>query len=90
MLILTRKLNESVIIADNIEVKILEVKGDQVSVGFTAPRKISIYRKEIFEAIQNQNLQAASNSMEMMEKAKSALGPRLSRSTTNLLAKGVM
>lgn len=60
MLILTRKSNESVIIGSNIEIKILEIRGDQVSIGFSAPRNISIHRKEIFEAIQQENLQAVS------------------------------
>lgn len=60
MLILTRKSNESVIIGNNIEIKILDVRGDQVSIGFSAPREISIYRKEVHEAIQAQNKEAAS------------------------------
>lgn len=60
MLILTRKSNESIIIGNNIEVKVLEIRGDQVSLGFSAPRNISIHRKEVFEAIQQENLQAVS------------------------------
>jgi carbon storage regulator len=53
MLVLTRKVNESVIIADDIEVKILGVRGDQVSIGFSAPREVAIFRKEVHEAIKN-------------------------------------
>lgn len=59
MLILTRKSNESVVIGNNIEIRILEVRGDQVSLGFTAPREVSIFRKEVHEAIQLQNKAAA-------------------------------
>jgi carbon storage regulator len=62
MLILTRKSNESVIIGNDIEVRILDVRGDQVSLGFTAPRKVAIYRKELYEAIQAQNRDAAGSS----------------------------
>lgn len=60
MLILTRKSNESVIIGNNIEIRILDVRGDQVSIGFAAPRDITIHRKEVYEAIQSQNKEAAS------------------------------
>jgi carbon storage regulator len=59
MLILTRKSNESVIIGKDIEIRILSVHGDQISLGFSAPRSIPIYRKEVFEAIQSQNREAA-------------------------------
>ena len=48
MLVLTRKLDESVILGSNIEVKVLGIRGDQVSLGFTAPHEISIYRKEVY------------------------------------------
>jgi len=58
MLVLTRKSEQSVIIGRNIEVKILSVHGDQVSLGFSAPGDVSIYRKEVYEAIQSQNQQA--------------------------------
>ena len=58
MLVLTRKSEESVIIGNNIEVKVLAVRGDQVSLGFSAPDVVSIYRKEVFDAIQKENLQA--------------------------------
>ncbi len=61
MLVLTRKINESVIIGGQIEVRVLACRGnDQVSLGFVAPRSISIYRKEVFDAIQAENRQAAS------------------------------
>ena len=58
MLVLTRKSEQSVIIGQTIEVKILGVHGDQVSLGFSAPDDVSIYRKEVYEASQLQNRQA--------------------------------
>lgn len=54
MLVLTRKVNESVVIANDIEVKILGVRGDQVSIGFSAPREVTIHRKEVHEAIKDE------------------------------------
>ena len=46
MLILTRKLNESITIGDNIEISVVEIKGDQVKIGINAPREIKVYRKD--------------------------------------------
>lgn len=59
MLALSRKLNESVIIGGNIEFTILEIKGDQVKIGITAPKSLQIYRKEIYDQIQEENRQSA-------------------------------
>ena len=58
MLALTRKKNESIIISDNIEVIVLSVQGDQVKLGISAPRTISVHRKEIYEQIQQENMAA--------------------------------
>ena len=63
MLILSRKINESIIIGDNIEVMVVEVKGDQVKLGISAPREVSLYRGEIFQAIQEENKNAAKSSL---------------------------
>ena len=59
MLALTRKRGESVIIGDNIEVVMLGIQGEQVKLGFVAPRTVSIYRKEVYEQIQKENIEAA-------------------------------
>lgn len=59
MLILSRKTNESIIIGDNIEVMIVEIKGDQVKLGIKAPKEVSLYRGEIYLAIQEENKEAA-------------------------------
>lgn len=60
MLALTRKKNEALVINNNIEITVLEVKGDQVKLGISAPREIPIYRKEVYIQIQEAN-KAASN-----------------------------
>ncbi len=55
MLTLSRKKNESVVINNNIEVTILDVKGDQIKIGISAPKEVPIYRKEIYLQIQESN-----------------------------------
>ena len=55
MLTLSRKKNESVVINNNIEITILDIKGDQVKVGIAAPKEVPIYRKEIYLQIQESN-----------------------------------
>ena len=59
MLALTRKKNEALIINNNIEITILEVKGDQVKIGISAPKEVPIYRKEVYVQIQEANKAAA-------------------------------
>ena len=60
MLVLSRKKDQGIIIGENIELTIIEIQGDQVRIGIKAPRNVSIYRKEIFLEIQNENKKAAS------------------------------
>lgn len=55
MLVLTRKVNQSIIIGDGVEVVVLEVRGEQVRLGIRAPRDVAVHRKEIFDQIQAEN-----------------------------------
>ncbi|NMA73293.1 MAG: carbon storage regulator CsrA [Bacteroidales bacterium] len=59
MLALSRKVNESLMIGNDIEITILEVKGDQVKIGINAPKSVPIYRKELYIQIQESNKEAA-------------------------------
>lgn len=59
MLALSRRCNESIMLGNDIEVSILEVKGDQVKIGIKAPKSLPIYRKEIYLQIQQSNAEAA-------------------------------
>ncbi|MCR4618509.1 MAG: carbon storage regulator CsrA [Lachnospiraceae bacterium] len=61
MLALSRKKNEALIINNNVEVTILEIKGDQVKIGINAPKEIPVYRKEVYLQIQNANKEAATD-----------------------------
>ena len=59
MLILTRKLGETIRIADEIKITFLEIKGKQLRIGIDAPKNISIHREEVYQMIQKQNILAA-------------------------------
>lgn len=58
MLALSRKQNEAIIIGNDIEVTILEVKGEQVKIGITAPKSVPVYRKELYVQIKDVNKEA--------------------------------
>ena len=69
MLALSRKKNEALVIDNKIAVTILEIKGDQVKVGITAPKEVPIYRKEVYLQIQEANKQALeTESLEALKK----------------------
>ncbi|MBD8943264.1 MAG: carbon storage regulator [Clostridiales bacterium] len=59
MLALSRKKDEAIVINNNIEVTVLEVKGDHVKLGISAPKSVPIYRKEVYLQIQESNREAA-------------------------------
>ena len=58
MLALSRKKKEAIVINNNIEITILEVKGDQVKIGISAPKEVPVYRKEVYLQIQEANQEA--------------------------------
>lgn len=68
MLVLSRKKGESIMIGDQIELKVLSIDGDQVKLGIVAPKTVKVHRSEVFEAIQEQNKQSMQNvSMELFK-----------------------
>lgn len=58
MLALTRKKGESLIINSNIEITVLEIRGDQIKLGISAPKEVPVYRKEVYLQIQQENKEA--------------------------------
>lgn len=70
MLVLSRKKDESIMIGDQIEIKILAVDGEQIKIGIVAPKAVKVHRSEVFEAIQAQNKEALSstNFLEQLKK----------------------
>lgn len=61
MLALSRKKGEALMINNDIEVTVLDIKGEQVKIGISAPKQVSIYRKEVYQQIQEANKEAAGN-----------------------------
>ena len=61
MLALSRKQGESIVIGNNIEITVLEAKGDQVKIGISAPKSVPVYRNEIYAQIQEENREAVAN-----------------------------
>ncbi len=70
MLVLSRKKDESIMIGDQIEIKILAVDGEQIKIGIVAPKTVKVHRSEVFEAIQAQNKEALSASTSFLEQLK--------------------
>lgn len=64
MLALSRKTNESIIIGNDIEITILEVKGEQVKIGIKAPKSIPVYREEVYAQIKEANKEAAADAVQ--------------------------
>ena len=71
MLALSRKKNEALIVNNNIEITVLEIKGEQVKLGISAPKEVPVYRKEVYVQIQEANQEAVS--VEGMEALKNLL-----------------
>lgn len=74
MLILSRKINESIMINDDIEVSVVDLKGDHVKLGIKAPKTIKVYRQEVYQAIQEENKAAASAQPASFKDLESLLG----------------
>ena len=59
MLVLSRKRDESIVIGNNVVITIVDIRGDKVRLGITAPTEIDVHRQEVYEAIQRENLRNA-------------------------------
>lgn len=74
MLVLTRKLNESINIGTDIEIFVVEIKDDHVKIGIKAPKDVPVYRAEIFKSILEENSLAAATPGEALQKLSEILG----------------
>lgn len=80
MLVLSRKINQSVMIGDDIEIIVLETKGDTAKLGIVAPRDVKVFRQEIYLAIKDENTKSAQASS--VEAASSLLKDALKKRKT--------
>jgi len=74
MLVLSRQRDETIMIGDDIEITIVDIRGDKVRLGITAPATIPVHRKEVYEAIQRENREAAKVKMEDLPNLPKAPG----------------
>lgn len=72
MLVLSRQRNESIMIGDDVEITIVDVRGDKVRLGITAPREIPVHRREIYDTIQREKAAAAAAEKSAGEKPEKA------------------
>ena len=73
MLVLSRKVGESIVIGDDVVVTILEIRGDLIRVGIDAPKRVKVHRSEVFEASEAANKEAVAPTLEAMSEFASAI-----------------
>ncbi len=76
MLVLTRAVNEAIMIGDDIEITIVDVRGDKVRLGIRAPSHVAVHRKEVYLSIQQANLEAAQSLPESLEELRKLMEQR--------------
>lgn len=79
MLVLSRKRDESILIGDDVEITVIDVRGDTVKLGVSAPKSVAVYRKEVYEAIQRENIAAAQSAGQDLTSLAKALRERKRR-----------
>lgn len=76
MLVLTRKLGESIAIDDHIKIVVVQIKGKQVRLGIKAPKETKIHREEVYKAIQDQNTEASMADMDQISELSKELNKK--------------
>ena len=70
MLVLSRLKDESIMVGDNVEITIVDVRGDKVRLGITAPKEIPVHRMEVYEAIQREKVPPAGDSLNINDRQR--------------------
>jgi carbon storage regulator len=91
MLVLSRQRDETIMIGDDIEITVVDIRGDKVRLGITAPSKVAVHRKEVYEAIKRENEQASrvGNDLAMFGRPSMKGVPSLARTRTSQLSSGL-
>ena len=74
MLVLSRQKNEAIMIGDDVEITVVDIRGDRVRLGITAPKSVRVHRKEIYEAIRRENIEASRTKLEDLSALDTLLG----------------
>lgn len=73
MLVLSRQRDETIMIGDDIEITVVDIRGDKVRLGITAPRQVPVHRKEVYDAIKRENAEAARVQLDDLSEANRSL-----------------
>jgi carbon storage regulator len=73
MLVLSRQRDETIMIGDDIEITVVDIRGDKVRLGITAPASVPVHRKEVYEAIKRENREASQVKVEDLDRAQKKL-----------------
>ncbi|QDU32695.1 hypothetical protein KS4_07290 [Poriferisphaera corsica] len=79
MLVLSRQRDETIMIGDEIEITVVDIRGDKVRLGINAPRQVQVHRKEVYEAIKRENAEAARVQVEDLNVADKNLRGRINK-----------
>jgi len=83
MLVLARKLNESIMIGDQVEISVVDIRGDQVKIGIKAPKHVKIYRQEVYTAIQQENIEALKSKPDLIPQLDKLLKQKREKTDQN-------
>lgn len=83
MLVLSRQKNEAIMIGDDIEITVVDVRGDRVRLGISAPQSVPVHRKEIYEAIRRENIEASRTRLDDLSSLDNLFGGKPKASDTD-------
>lgn len=88
MLVLSRQRDETIMIGDEIEITVVDIRGDKVRLGITAPTRIAVHRKEVYEAIKRENQQASRIAQDQIGSIGKVISPGPARTRVSALSAG--